>query len=132
MATTKRKLRLPAKKEEAKVSQKEATPKARNKDQGMISHRIEFSDHGGTSGLTVSRKSATRIDVTRFNTTPDAKVTPRDEAFLAGIKAQYGRKEFARGDLDAGALRRAIERGFIEPVSSKDTNIYAHTFRLLK
>ncbi len=99
----------------------EAAPKAKIQ---RFTHNIAGS-YNGLSQSFGKKRSATPINTRAFDTMPDAMLTPRDNAFLADIKAAYKSSEFKRGDLDAGNMRRAIERGFITYVSGNlDGNGY--------
>lgn len=80
-------------------------------------HNVASYNATGIISQSFGKKSAsakTPLFIADFNTKAGAILTPRDNAFLAALKAQYKAQPFPRGDADAGNLRRAIERGFIQ------------------
>lgn len=79
-----------------------------------------ITSYAGASKPFTTRKSRTPINAA-FNSLPDAILTDRDEAFLAGLKKQYAGEQFPRLNADAGNLRRAIERGFIQYGTESNT-----------
>lgn len=89
-----------------------ATPKT-EKAQRFI-HNLTTTYNGASTSFGKNR-SRTRIAIESFDTKSDAPLTARDNAFIGAIKAQYGiNAEFQRGDADAGNMRRAIERGYMQ------------------
>lgn len=79
-------------------------------------HNATNYNASGIISQSFGKKSAsakTPLFIAEFNQKAGAMLTPRDNAFLAVIKAQYKNAPFPRGDADAGNMRRAIERGFI-------------------
>jgi 5-methylcytosine-specific restriction enzyme A len=75
---------------------------------------------GTYSGLSPSfRDNATQtpIDLTVANTKPHSELSSRDRAFILDILNKYGMEPFERKNMDAGNIRRALERDFFEYVS---------------
>lgn len=68
--------------------------------------------YAGASAPFTSRKSRTPINA-EFNRLAGEPITSRDAAFLNALKTTYGKAEFPRLNADAGNLRRAIERGYL-------------------
>lgn len=74
-------------------------------------HEI-VTTYAGASKPFTSRKSRTAISAV-YNSLAGHPLSDRDNAFLAGLKAKYNGEQFPRLNADAGNLRRAIERGYI-------------------
>lgn len=85
--------------------------------------------YDGPSPVINVRKSRTAINA-EFNAYPNATLTARDEAFIRGLRNEAKRGQFQRLNLDAGNLRRAIERGFVRPVNVTGADTAAHTYVL--
>lgn len=99
-------------------------------DQGVVIHPMDSNTASdGKSAVTNSRKSNTRIQIEKFGTLTHAAMTVRDDVALSGLRKAYGDKPFARGNLDAGILRRLGERGQIEYVEGNPASATA-TFKL--
>jgi hypothetical protein len=87
--------------------------------------------HDFTSGWTgesdgVNRRvSRTPIDASRFGSLMDAPLTERDQKNLAALRSQFAGRQFERGNLDAGILRRLGERGYIQHVSGGNNDANA-------
>jgi hypothetical protein len=75
------------------------------------------TEWSGASDAVNQNVSRTPIDSSRFGTLLDAKMTERDIKNLAAMRAQFGHRQFERGNLDAGILRRLGERGYVTQVS---------------
>lgn len=97
----------------------ESTTEAASTDAGQTSKPVPViakhditTAYAGPSKPFTSRKSRTAITA-EFNVYANAALTDRDCAFLHGLKQTYGNAEFPRLNADAGNLRRAIERGYI-------------------
>ena len=113
-----------AKKSNTKAANKKAASKAKaapakkaeakaEKPQRFI-HGLTTNYNGASTSFGKNR-SRTRIAIESFDTKPDAPLTARDNAFIGAIKQKYGvNKAFQRGDADAGNMRRAIERGYMQ------------------
>jgi len=94
----------------------------------FIQHEMSPS-YSGTSSTVTSRISRTPIDFSRFNTLPEAKLTPRDRSAIDDLASTYGKKQFQRGNLDTGILRRLGARGIIAHVKGNDVS-QETTFKL--
>ncbi len=87
-----------------------------------ITHDMSPS-YSGTSSTITSRMSRTPIDFSRFNTIADAKLTARDRSAINDLASTYGKRQFQRGNLDTGILRRLGARGIIAHVSGSDVSL---------
>jgi hypothetical protein len=61
--------------------------------------------------------SRTKIDPSRFNAYPQGNMTERDDKNLKALRSAFGTKPFERRNVDAGILRRLMERGYVKHVS---------------
>ena len=77
----------------------------------VTKHDIK-ANYAGASQPFTSRKSRTPITAV-FNSLAGHPTSDRDNAFITALKNTYAAAEFPRLNADAGNLRRAIERGFI-------------------
>jgi len=111
----------------AATNDKLASGKPAVKPASFIKHDTS-ANYAGASQPFTSRKSRTPIEAT-FNRLDGYGLTDRDNAFLASLKAAYGKAEFPRLNADAGNLRRAIERGYI--AYGKAPNTFTLTERAL-
>jgi hypothetical protein len=87
--------------------------------QGVVRHAI-IDTYDGTSPVTIQRKSSTRINFSMFGSKMNAVMTARDDAAVTGLRKQYGKSVFERGNLDAGIIRRLGERGYLEHVEGHE------------
>jgi hypothetical protein len=87
----------------------EARAKAR------FTHDMEFA-YGGDSPVVTSRKSKTPIRIDEFKSAPNLVLSDRDHAALGPLKQTFGKKPWARGNLDAGILNRLIRKGVVRHV----------------
>lgn len=85
----------------------------------VTKHDIK-ANYAGASQPFTSRKSRTPITAV-FNSLAGHPTSDRDNAFITALKNTYAAAEFPRLNADAGNLRRAIERGFINYGSQPNT-----------
>ncbi len=85
-------------------------------------NHITGGTYSGASPSFRPNPTKTPIDLTRANTMPDAPLTERDKAFISDIWQTYGMADFSRNNMDAGNIRRALERGFMEYVSGDNAS----------
>lgn len=134
-------MRNTAKKSNAKATQAKANIKAKAapaakpeateaKKPMRVLHEIKTS-YSGVSGALRKNKSRTAISHAAFGGLIGATLTERDNAFMRDIKAAFSDKPFQRGNLDAGNLRRAGERGLIVSVSGNGQSEH-DTYKLSK
>jgi hypothetical protein len=89
------------------------------------------STHTGPSTEVNKNHSRTKVDPAVFNSNPKANVTARDQAAINALRKQFGNKAFERRNIDAGILRRLMERGLAKHVAG-DPNTLTGTFALTK
>lgn len=90
----------------------QAQAKKRGVRTPRIVHDLEVN-YEGTSMPVNSNPSKTRIPVEEFGSKPDSVLTIRVESILKPLRRKYGKKVFKRGNIDAGALKRAGWKGRI-------------------
>lgn len=83
-----------------------------------FTHDLEFA-YSGDSPVTTSRRSKTPLRIEEFGSAPDMVLTDRDNAAMGPLRQKYGKKAFARGDLDVGIANRLIRKGMLKYVSGE-------------
>lgn len=109
---------------ERKAANPEAKPEIKAKSEkkakkvkiARFGHGVECKYAGSSVPINKS-KSKTRLPIEDFSQRPDYVLTERSLDILKPLKAKYGKKEFARGDIDAGVLKTAGWRGVLAHVS---------------
>jgi 5-methylcytosine-specific restriction protein A len=79
-------------------------------------HGIKGS-YAGPSPSFRPKATNTVIDLTRANKMPNAALSRRDKSFLSDIWSRYGMADFERKNIDAGNIRRVLERGYLRYTS---------------
>lgn len=77
----------------------------------------------GPSDAVNKNLSRTKIDPTTFNKYPKGAVTERDQAAIVALRHQFGYKEWARKNMDAGIVRRLMERGLVRHASGDPSSL---------
>lgn len=101
--------------DETKIEAK-SEKKAKKVKIARFGHGVECKYAGSSVPINKS-KSKTRLPIEDFSQRPDYVLTERSLDILKPLKAKYGKKEFARGDIDAGVLKTAGWRGVLAHVS---------------
>jgi len=121
MATLKRKITVVSKKTmEQTKAPAAAKPSAPAKP--SVPHHTINSGYTGVSDVTNTRASRTEVDYSKFGTMADAKLTDRDRKAITALQGEFGQRQFARANVDAGILRRLGERGYIAHVKGAPTD----------
>lgn len=112
----------------APVAVKPAAPKAAKPT--VAQYNFETGHTGPSSGIN-QNVSRVAIDFARFGTLKDAPMSDRDRKNLDAIRNEFGSKQFERGNLDTGIIRRLGERGKLVHVKGSPVDPKA-TFKLTK
>lgn len=114
-----------------KAQTKAATPKKAAPKPSVEVYGFK-SGWTGPSDVTNARVSKTKIDPARFNAFPNGAVTQRDQDAMVALRSQFKAGPFERRNVDAGILRRLMERGLANAVDAKDVNAPTSKFALTK
>lgn len=112
----------------APVAAKPAAPKAAKP---TVKQYTFASGHTGPSDGVNENVSRVAIDFARFGTLKDAPMTDRDRKNLDAFRNEFGNKQFERGNLDTGIIKRLGERGMLVHVKGSPVDPKA-TFKLSK
>jgi hypothetical protein len=108
-------------KTKARASKAAATAKTTAAPKAVATPAVELygfrSGWTGPSDGANKNLSRTKIDPARFNMYPQGNMTERDDKNLKALKATFGQKPFERRNVDAGIIRRLMERGYVRHVS---------------
>jgi hypothetical protein len=97
---------------------KEAAPKAERKRRPRVERTVYeiASQYSGPSTGMNARRSLTALPSSVFGSNPDYVLTPRTEAVAKSLKAEFGSRPFARGNIDAGILKYLAMKGHLKHV----------------